>query len=82
MDVAFFWERAAKGPVVREQKSGPRSHKHGAQHGVWHVQVKDVVQEKLMSDEALEAKRREEEEKRKEEARKKRWCALKQHASS
>ena len=37
------------------------------------MQLKDTLQEKLMSDEALEEKRRAEEEARKAEARKKRW---------
>ena len=38
----------------------------GVQYVLSHVQMKDAVQEKFMSEEALE-------QKRKEEARKKRW---------
>ena len=45
----------------------------GAHTMLWHVQLKETLQDKLMSDEALEERRREEEEKRKAEARKKRW---------
>ena len=40
---------------------------------LWDVQLKETVQEKFMSEEALEEKRRELEERHKEEARKKRW---------